>query len=234
MLVWKNERYRIFRLSCLAYNCYILNYGDANILIDTGIKFVRNKLMKKLRKHNIDSISAVVLTHYHSDHAGNAEYIAGKFGCKVYASTVFAEHLREGNCTMPRSNSLFSSIVNILSRGGGFIHWDCFDPISDVRNIDELLQSGMLGDGVEVMPLTAHTDDSICLIIDDDAAIVGDAFVHYPILNKISLPWADHPERIAYSWRTLLGLNCCVYCTGHGAPASQRALAKAVNNTNLE
>lgn len=228
MLVWQNERYRIFKLSCLAYNCYILNYGDVNILIDTGVKFVRKKLIKQLYKHNIDSISAVVLTHYHSDHAGNAAYIAREFGCKVYASSVFAEQLMEGKCGMPRSNSLSASIVNALSRAFGFIHWDCFDPIHNVQDINKLLQSGIPGDGVEVMPLTAHTDDSICLIVDNAAAIVGDAFVHYPIAHKITLPWADHPERIADSWRKLLDLNCSVYCMGHGTPANRKDLARAV------
>lgn len=229
MFIWQNERYRIFKINCLSYNCYILNYNDVNILIDTGIRFVRKKLMKQLRRHNIDSISAVVLTHYHSDHAGNAAYIAREFGCKVYASPVFAEYLIAGKCNMPRSNALSASIINALSRGFGFIRWDCFDPIEDVRDINELLSSDMLGDGVKVIPITAHTDDSICLIIDNTAAFVGDAFVHYPIINKITLPWADHPELIVDSWRRLFDLNCSVYLTGHGIPTKPNDLKRAIN-----
>jgi glyoxylase-like metal-dependent hydrolase (beta-lactamase superfamily II) len=169
-----------------------------------------------------------VLTHYHSDHAGNAAYIASKFNCKVYSSTVFAEQLKIGKCTMPHSVAVSASIVSALSRGFGFIKWDCFDPIQDVRNITELMKSEILGDGIEIISLTAHTDDSICLIIDKTAAIVGDAFVHSPITNKITLPWADHPERIEYSWRQLLDLNCSVYYMGHGTPANHKVLAKAV------
>lgn len=228
MLIWQNERYRIFKLSCMAYNCYILNYGDVNVLVDTGIKFIRKKLMQRLRKLNIDSISAIVLTHRHSDHAGNAAYIAREFECKVYASSVFAQQLREGKCLMPRSNSLSASLINALNRLFSFIHWNCFDPIDDVRDVNELLQSEIFENGVEVMPLTAHTDDSICLIIDHQAAIVGDAFVHYPVVNKITLPWADHPEQIADSWRQLLDLKCSIYCTGHGTPANWNSLERAV------
>ncbi|MDD6395632.1 MAG: MBL fold metallo-hydrolase [Firmicutes bacterium] len=228
MLVWQNENYRIFKLSCLSYNCYILNCGERNILIDTGIKFIRKALMKRLKKLNIKSISAVVLTHFHSDHVGNAAYIADKFNCPVYASPVFAEWLRKGECVMPHSNSLSSSIVNSLSRGFGFIHLDCFDPIPNIRDVDELLASGMLGDGVRKISLTAHTDDSICILVDNEAAIVGDAFVNYPVVNKITLPWADHPEQIADSWRELLDLNCGIYCPGHGTPAKRKALEKAV------
>lgn len=228
MLVWQNENYRIFKLTCWGYNCYILNHGGKNFLIDTGLRFIRGTLMKKLKKLNIDSISAVVLTHFHSDHAGNAAYIADKFDCPVYSSPVYAEWLSKGKCVMPRSNSLSAWVVNKLSRVFRFIHWDSFDSIPNIRDIDELMTSGILGGGVRKISLTAHTDDSICLVVDDEAAIVGDAFVHYPVVRKITLPWADHPEQIADTWRQLLELNCGIYCQGHGTPAKRKALEKAV------
>ena len=228
MMIWQNERYRLFQIKCWGYNCYLLQCGENNILIDTGLKWVRGMLRRRLRRLNIDTLAAVVLTHYHSDHAGNAAYIAREFGCPVYASPEFADWLRRGECQMPRSNSVSAWIVNRLSRGFGFIHWDCFDPIEDVWNIEELLAMGMLGDGAEVRALTAHTDDSICLVIDKSAAIVGDAFVYYPPLGNVMLPWADHPERIADSWRELLNWGCGVYCQGHGTPVSQKVLAKVV------
>ena len=228
MLVWQNERYRLFRIKCWGYNCYLLQCVENNILIDTGLKWVRGMLRRRLRRLNIDTLAAVVLTHYHSDHAGNAAYIAREFCCPVYASPVFADWLRQGECVIPRSNSVLAWIVNGLSRMFGWIHWNCFDPIEDVRDTEELLAMGMLGDGVEVRPLTAHTDDSICLVIDQSAAIVGDAFVYFPPFGKVTLPWADSPERIADSWRELLNWGCGVYCQGHGTPVSQKVLAKVV------
>lgn len=228
MLIWQNENYRIYKITCLGYNCYLLKYGEVHILIDTGLKIVRGMLMRRLRRLGIGRLSAVVLTHYHSDHAGNAAYLAREFGCEVYASPVFADWLRRGECQMPRSNSFSAWVINRLSRGFGFLHWDCFDPIPNLRDIGELTASGRLGSGVAILPLTAHTDDSICLIIENTAAIVGDAFVHYQPFGRITLPWADHPERIPASWRQLLALKCDIYCQGHGTPARQKALARAV------
>lgn len=228
MTVWQNENYSIDKITCFGYNCYLVKHGERNILVDTGLKFVRGILLRRLDRRGIHQLSAVVLTHYHSDHAGNAAYLARRFGCEVYASPVFADWLRRGECPMPRSNSFSAWVINRLSRVFGCLHWDCFDPVPNIRSIDELTASGILGGGVEILPLTAHTDDSICLIFDKTAAIVGDAFVHYPPFGKITLPWADYPERIPDSWRQLLALNCEIYCPGHGTPAKQKALAKAV------
>ena len=69
-----------------AGNAALLGTPSTRILIDAGIS--RRKLRQRLEEsgHECDSLSAILLTHEHSDHAGHAGKIAAQFGCPVYLS----------------------------------------------------------------------------------------------------------------------------------------------------
>lgn len=67
--------------------CFLLEDGDASVMIDTGIVgepiFLR-RLVRRLGL-NPDSIKAVLLTHGHLDHAGNLAWLKQWTGAKVFA-----------------------------------------------------------------------------------------------------------------------------------------------------
>ncbi len=67
-------------------NCYLITDGATGTLIDTGLKKDRADLLQALKEIGLsaEQITAVVLTHGHTDHAGNAAYFQ-KCGAKVYA-----------------------------------------------------------------------------------------------------------------------------------------------------
>lgn len=54
-------------------NCYIVTDNDRAILIDTGRKKYRDKILEKCREQHV---SLIVLTHGHMDHCQNAAYLA--------------------------------------------------------------------------------------------------------------------------------------------------------------
>lgn len=67
-------------------NAIHLSDGDASLLVDAGFGF-RN-MFRRAKSAGIDlrSLSALVLTHEHGDHAKGAGLLAQKLGCPVYAS----------------------------------------------------------------------------------------------------------------------------------------------------
>jgi len=69
-----------------AGNCVYVGTGEHGILVDAGVsaKRIENSLVSR----NIDpkSISAVFITHEHSDHISGLRVFAGRYGMKIYAS----------------------------------------------------------------------------------------------------------------------------------------------------
>ncbi len=87
-------------------NCYLLDDGKTQILIEAGITF--NKLIRKV---NISNISGVLVSHEHSDHAKGINDLIRR-GKKVYTAketfdslniqnpTLYAKHLKKHELQM--------------------------------------------------------------------------------------------------------------------------------------
>ena len=56
-----------------------LQKQNHSILIDTGDSFVENDLVRSLKRHGVEVIDLLVITHPHSDHFGGAEAVMDKF-----------------------------------------------------------------------------------------------------------------------------------------------------------
>ena len=78
----------IHRISAGNVNCYIVVDNDKAILIDTGRKRYRKKILDKCKEHHV---SLIVLTHghmdhCHMDHCQNAAYLANALKIPVAMS----------------------------------------------------------------------------------------------------------------------------------------------------
>ncbi len=65
-------------------------YRAGSVLIDTGPSRMRPEVMGVVPQHSVD---AVLLTHYHEDHSGNAAAVKTRFNIPVYGSAQTAEKL---------------------------------------------------------------------------------------------------------------------------------------------
>ena len=87
------------RLSILASgsrgNCAVLSGGGTNILIDAGLSCKETLRRMALAGERPEEISAVVITHEHSDHVGGLAVLARKLGVPVFLTgATHAEYRR--------------------------------------------------------------------------------------------------------------------------------------------
>lgn len=77
-------------------NVFLLDGGAGNRwIVDTGHFAERLTLLLELRKAGVrpGDLTGVLLTHRHSDHAGNAAFLRRRYGVKVYAHRADAQVL---------------------------------------------------------------------------------------------------------------------------------------------
>src|SRR5690348_14404911 len=66
-------------------NAWLLHDNSEAALIDTGSRWHRGQLLRALPGGV--RLTSILLTHGHCDHAGNAAFLAERFGAGLYAHT---------------------------------------------------------------------------------------------------------------------------------------------------
>lgn len=144
-------------------------------LIDTGDQSERLQLARSLSKAGIvkpGDLTAVLLTHWHRDHAGNAAWVRRKFQCPVICHPHDAGYL-SGLVTPPpfaaRPLSLFHKVSCSMQ-----------DWLPAHSPVDDVYQVGHWRWGFEVIPVPGHTDGSVMLyhkpsrtLFSGDAILTG-------------------------------------------------------------
>lgn len=136
-------------------NVYLLDGGEGDRwLIDCGHWSERYQLAAELRRSGLQpsELTGVLLTHRHSDHAGNAAWLKAEFGVKVYAHRADAEVL-EGRA--PRF--ALGKKGHLVERALGAIEnrWP-----ARVK-VDRALDEGDAIAGLEVHHVPGHTEGSV-------------------------------------------------------------------------
>jgi phosphoribosyl 1,2-cyclic phosphodiesterase len=81
-------------------NCFVISDGDTQILLDAGVTMGEFYHGAKLHKDSFDmyNISAIFITHKHSDHVKGAKAIAKELKCPIYITKSQAEGLDLEGC----------------------------------------------------------------------------------------------------------------------------------------
>ena len=177
-----------------------LNNGP--VLIDCGFPALWPALRLGLRRFGLrpEQLGAVVLTHRHSDHAGNAIRLNQRYGVPIFAHAADAAVLRR---TAPRR-----PMATPLNLGGGIARIE--NLVRPRLDTVRPLEAGEVIAGLEVIWTPGHTEGSAFLYHRPSGALFsGDT-----LLNAI-------PPSTA---RTGLCLPYPLYCVDHG-----RALRSLAN-----
>lgn len=92
-------------------NCYLVNTGNQNILIDTGITADCNFLKKLEAKISISQIDLVVLTHGHYDHVGYASILQKEYATKVAIHKKDVDMIANACMDFPKAKGIFSTLI---------------------------------------------------------------------------------------------------------------------------
>ena len=73
------------------------------------------------------------------------------------------------------------------------------------------------------MHTPGHTPGSICIIVDDEIAIVGDSmFSVHP--GQAMVPYVMDRKTLLKSWKKLLATRCSLFLPAHGRPIDRKTV----------
>lgn len=210
----------VYRLTPARCNIFIVSRYGRNIIVDTGISFDRGRIESALSRKGIVP-EAVVLTHTHFDHAGNAAWLAREYGAEIVVQFAEAEFLAAGDTPIPSGTDSFTKGLAGIGKKvpAVFKYEPCLGDHVFVTTFD-LNRFGING---YIMHTPGHCAGQSAVIIDDEIAMVGDSMIGiYP--GKIFPPFADDTGELLKSWQKLLDTGCKTFLPGHGGPVTREEL----------
>lgn len=136
-------------------NVFLLDGGDGDRwLVDSGHWSERWQLLRELRGTGLrpSQLTGVLLTHRHSDHAGNAAFLQREHGLKVMAHRADAAVL-DGSAPRPVMGGRGNVIERLLC---------AVENRSPARlRVDRALDDGDSVAGMEVHGVPGHTEGSV-------------------------------------------------------------------------
>ena len=223
-LSWQTSQgSRIVRVGVVRSACYAVETGDGRrYLIDTAVPGERAAIEAQLERLGFKALDAILLTHAHGDHAGNAAAWSRRFGCPVYAPAGEVGQVRAGRCVLPAGATPLGAAVMAVQRR---LHvCETFEPVPDVRPLP--LGEGVFGPHLGVVATPGHTECSASIVVDGEAALVGDALIHRG--RSVFPPFADRPEQVGDAWRVLLGTGAETFLCAHGGPVGRALLERSL------
>ncbi len=193
-------------------------------LVDSGHWSERAMLLWELRRVGLrpSELTGVLLTHRHSDHAGNAAFLQRRYGVKIYAHRDDALVL-EGKAPRPRLRPgpgarvfarFFAEIENLLPAAG--------------LRVDRALEGGDTIAGLEVHSVPGHTDGSVFYRHETTSSLLsGDmllaALPPLTVVQGMALPHPAYTKDLTQAYESLRafherGFRYENLLAGHGRP----------------
>ena len=195
-------------------NCYIVADNGKAILIDTGKKKYREKVLEKCKKFHV---SIIVLTHGHMDHCQNAAYLANALHIPIAMNKKDMNLIADNRKQLLVAKTFLGNIVLSVSLSSFEKEsLEVYEPTIYLKNGDDLSKYGV---DAKVVELPGHTKGSIGIEVEDNL-FVGDALMNmfYP---TVSMLYVDEQEMLS-SARYISELGEKTIYFGHGKPKRNR------------
>lgn len=217
----------VHRLFTRYTNWYLLEAGGRLTVLDAGLPRDWRDFASALSQlgHSLGDIDAVLITHHHPDHAGNAERLRSS-GARVLAHPADAAYLR-GDRRMKRGNLVRYLwhrwyrvyMLHLLANG--------VTRVPAIAELDEIADGEVLDvpGSPRVIHAPGHTAGSCALFLEDRSLLFsGDALVTLDMTRGrtgpriIRGPQTEDPELALDSLEALAATNAEILLPGHGDP----------------
>jgi glyoxylase-like metal-dependent hydrolase (beta-lactamase superfamily II) len=216
--------YKIYQILDGSANAFVVQFDTNFIMIDTGRKNKWKELQTKLTQIGVNQVNfkALILTHSHYDHVENAYKIKTKYGTKIIINKLESEYLERG-----RSSKIgFPKIKNLKFKEHfekvmtGFLK---YKPVRSAILTEEAYDLNPLGfKNCLIIRTPGHTPGSVCIVIDNEIVITGDAMVG---IHDKTLPWYYvSKEDLLKSWKKILDTGSRLYLPAHGTAVKREIL----------
>lgn len=188
-------------------NVYLIESSGTVMLVDAGMAYMYDNLIYKIGKTKVTP-SIITLTHAHYDHAENTDRLRKHFTAKILIHKSEAAHLSAG---VNPEDDPFS--------GAHEADDENYRPVK----ADIPAEDGYQIDGIRIMHTPGHTPGSICVIVDNEIAIVGDTmFSVHP--GQAMVPYVMDRKTLLKSWERLLRTECRLFLPAHGRPIMRKVV----------
>lgn len=181
---------------------------------------------------NINQVDALILTHTHFDHVGNAARLKKKYNVRVFVHRNEALHLMNGKNIIPEGTTLLTRFLsnNVPIKITERLN---YEPCQYDIIVDSFYDLENFGFKAYILHTPGHSNGSMCVIIDDEVAVVGDAL--YGVFKRSAFPtFAEDVETMIDSWGKLLATGCKLYLPAHGTVVKRELLQKDYNKRKRE
>ena len=205
---------------------FYLIVDDAVTVIDCGFPGYQDRLAGALAElgRSLDSVSAIVLTHYHADHVGAAERIRAATGATVYAPAGDADGVRTGKVAVP--GGMVSSVwrprmIRYMAHAGrnrgSKVH-----PVAELRTYEDG-ETLAEASGLRAVHTPGHTAGHCALVAERQGVLfAGDALATVSLLNGETgpqlLPFNEDADQARDSLSRLERVAAGTVVVGHGDP----------------
>jgi glyoxylase-like metal-dependent hydrolase (beta-lactamase superfamily II) len=217
---------RVYRLGTEWVGWYLYDPGGALTVIDCGFPGYHDQLPEALAElgRSPDSITAIVLTHYHADHVGSAERIRAETGATVYVPAGDAEGVSSGRVPLPggMAQSLWRPrMIRYMAHAArnGAIK---VIPVTELRTYEDGELLAEAGD-LRAVHTPGHTAGH-CALLAEVAGVLfaGDALATMSFFGRETrprlLPFNEDAGRARESLLRLEHLPASTVVVGHGSP----------------
>jgi len=213
------ERVEIIPISHFGVVSCFLVKGSRPVLVDTGLPHMGPGILRRIAReeYSPSDLALILITHCHSDHAGNVAYLQRATGAPVAVHPLESGALRAGRPDAPEP---FTTAGRLLSAAAPFVRGVNVEPVEPAFLVDDGFGLDRFGVDGRVIATPGHTAGSISVLLDNGDAIVGDL-----VMGGILRPqapgmprWATAPALLRSSIEKILSLEPARLYASHGGP----------------
>jgi glyoxylase-like metal-dependent hydrolase (beta-lactamase superfamily II) len=207
-------------------NTFLVSNGMYRLLVDCGRQSAYKRLCEGLGEASPGNrpLAALILTHCHFDHAGNAAAVRERWGAKIVVHRSEADHLVRGENPDFRGTMLINRALTglladtLLSRSR-------YRPAHADILVDDRYDLTNWGFDAYLLHTPGHSPGSISVVVGNEIAIAGDA-VYGVLPGSVLPPLAADAKAMVLSWKRLLDTGCALFLAGHGRGRSRDLLRR--------